>query len=168
MVISGNVQVSGQHLTLGRDMVVPRTLSADSLRPFQQLAASIRGDTPADTPDDLGGPLAIMQLSHAGRQSPTILGGRPPFVPALAPSPLALGQPSRSSSHINAKNGWISRLILRAAFQTPRAMTASDIEEVIDDFVRGARVALESGFNGIELHASHGCEFVLCVSFAEG
>lgn len=37
-------------------------------------------------------------------------------------------------------------------------MSLQDVDEVVTAFVRGARVALESGFDGIQLHAAHGCE----------
>ncbi|KAG1718474.1 hypothetical protein EDB19DRAFT_903110 [Suillus lakei] len=67
MILTGNVQVSPQHLTLGRDIVVPPTLNAEDIRPFEKLAEVIHGA--------VGGTrsLAIMQLSHAGRQSVNLL-----------------------------------------------------------------------------------------------
>jgi 2,4-dienoyl-CoA reductase-like NADH-dependent reductase (Old Yellow Enzyme family) len=43
-------------------------------------------------------------------------------------------------------------------FQTPRALSVNEIEDVVRAFVKGAKVALESGFDGIQLHAAHGCE----------
>ena len=39
---------------------------------------------------------------------------------------------------------------------TPAEMTAEDIDSVISDFVRAARVAVRSNFDGIELHGAHG------------
>ncbi|KDQ50384.1 hypothetical protein JAAARDRAFT_200060 [Jaapia argillacea MUCL 33604] len=35
-------------------------------------------------------------------------------------------------------------------------MSTEDIDDVVIEFVRGARLAAESGFDGVELHASHG------------
>ncbi|THH21168.1 hypothetical protein EW146_g352 [Bondarzewia mesenterica] len=145
-------------------MVVPRTLSEEALQPFKQLVDASRdaSDTAqSGSSKESLRPLIIMQLSHAGRQSPSVLGGRLPFVPAMAPSPVALGQHVKPSSESQGTSkveeaGWVSRLVYRFAFQTPREMTAGDIDEVVDQFVRGARVAWESGFDGIELHASHG------------
>ena len=39
---------------------------------------------------------------------------------------------------------------------TPQAMTADDIRQTIDEFVQAARLAVEAGFDGIELHAANG------------
>ncbi|KDQ58681.1 hypothetical protein JAAARDRAFT_676428 [Jaapia argillacea MUCL 33604] len=141
MIITGNVQVSSTHLTLGRDMVVPASLTSETTEPFKSLAAAIHSSSP-DT-------LAIMQLSHAGRQSPNILGGRLPFVPPLAPSAVQLGSTNRRSSSIG-------QLVYNFLFQTPRQMLTEDIDNVVVEFVRGATLAAESGFDGAELHASHG------------
>ncbi|KAI0322922.1 hypothetical protein OF83DRAFT_273939 [Amylostereum chailletii] len=144
IIISGNVQVSPRHLTLGRDIVLPPTLNERALQPFTQLAQAIHGFYSQHRT------LAIMQLSHAGRQSPLLLGGRLPFVPASAPSPIPLGRQSHNE-------GWLARSFYRLMFQTPRQMSPEDIETTIEDFMRGATAALASGFDGVELHASHGC-----------
>ena len=82
MVMTGNVQVSNDHLSLGRDITVSDVLTDETVRPFRQLASAIRG-TEANSGHRT---LAIMQLSHAGKQSANILGGRWPFVPPQAPS----------------------------------------------------------------------------------
>jgi N-ethylmaleimide reductase len=38
----------------------------------------------------------------------------------------------------------------------PRAMTAADIATAINEYVHAARLAMEAGFDGIELHAANG------------
>jgi N-ethylmaleimide reductase len=38
----------------------------------------------------------------------------------------------------------------------PRAMTAQDIANSIEEYVRAARLAMEAGFDGVELHAANG------------
>ncbi|KAF5379152.1 hypothetical protein D9615_006060 [Tricholomella constricta] len=140
MIVTGNVQVSKTHLTLGRDVCLPRDLSKERLLPFEQWVTSIRGSGES-------GALAIMQLSHAGRQSTNFVGGRFPFKSPLAPSPI----------RVKAKNcGWLSDAFHTLVFQTPRQMSLSDIDDVVEAFVKGARVASESGFDGIQLHAAHG------------
>ena len=82
-----------------------------------------------------------MQLAHAGRKGATTLpwqGGRPlppgDAWPILAPSAIAF----------------------RTGDQVPREMTAADMHEVRDEFVRAARWAVEAGFDLVELHAAHG------------
>ncbi|KAF9010091.1 hypothetical protein BDQ17DRAFT_1421365 [Cyathus striatus] len=144
MIITGNVQVSRKHCTLGRDMIVPGKITNQSLEPFQRLALCMKVDPTTREPS---GSLAIMQLNHGGRQSSNVLGGRLPFESPMAPSPIRVG--SRNESVI-------SRVIHAILFQTPREMTLEDIDEVVASFVKGAKVALDSGFDGIQLHAAHG------------
>jgi len=38
----------------------------------------------------------------------------------------------------------------------PRAMTERDIAHAVDEYARSARLALEAGFDGVELHAANG------------
>jgi len=42
------------------------------------------------------------------------------------------------------------------ANQVPRPMTREDMDRVRDEFVRATRMALEAGFDMVELHAAHG------------
>ncbi len=88
------------------------------------------------------GPAKIcVQLAHAGRKGSCKLawddGGAPLEQDAwqvLAPSPLPFDQRS----------------------PVPKEMDRSDMDKVRDDFVRAAEMALEAGFDMIELHAAHG------------
>lgn len=91
-----------------------------------------------------------------------MLGGRLPWTPSLAPSAIRLGGKG------SIVEGFWARLLYRFIFADPREMTLEDIDRVVDQFVHGARVAAESGFDGIQLHASHGCRCVLCVIRAFG
>ncbi|KAF7345338.1 Nadph dehydrogenase [Mycena sanguinolenta] len=142
MIFTGNVQVSPQHLSLARDLVLPRELSEKNLRPFRELAVAMHGDREEK-------PLAIMQLNHTGRQSPNLLGGRLPFSPPLGPSSIPLGS---SLKH----TGIISDLLHQLMFQIPRSMSLTDIDDVVAAFVRGAKLAAQTGYDGVELHAAHG------------
>ncbi|KAI9508534.1 FMN-linked oxidoreductase [Russula earlei] len=152
MIITGNVQVSRDHLTLGRDMIIPSTISSDTVRAYRALACAMRpaSEQHLARDKDLSTPrtLVIMQVSHAGRQSPVVLGGRAPFVPPLAPSALGLGR--------GAPSGWFGRLAFKIGFPTPRTMNVQDIDYVVSRFVLSAKLAHDAGFDGIELHASHG------------
>lgn len=141
MIITGNVQVCPYHLSLGRDMVVPQILTERTIAPFKALSAAMRDS------------VSIMQLNHAGRQSSNIIGGRLPFAAPSAPS--AVRVQGRSE-------GIASSAFHRLLFQTPHSMTKTEINTVVDDFIRGAELAWKSGFRGVELHAAHGCKsFVL-------
>lgn len=39
---------------------------------------------------------------------------------------------------------------------TPRAMTAADIAHAVEEYARSAQLAVEAGFDGVELHAANG------------
>lgn len=52
--------------------------------------------------------------------------------------------------------GIITSIARRFLFGTPREMTSEDINLVIAQFARSARVVAEAGFAGVELHAAHG------------
>ncbi|KAJ7785279.1 hypothetical protein DFH07DRAFT_787334 [Mycena maculata] len=142
MIFTGNVQVSPEHICLARDLVLPSGFSEEQLKPFRELAAVMHGEQDEK-------PVAIMQLSHAGRQSPNILGGRFPFVPPLGPSSIRLGSSLKN-------NGIISELLHRVMFQIPRVMSLDDIDQVADAFVRGAKLAALTDYDGVELHVAHG------------
>jgi 2,4-dienoyl-CoA reductase-like NADH-dependent reductase (Old Yellow Enzyme family) len=160
MVVTGNVQTTPDHLTLGRDNVLPSTTVADEnlLVPFQKLAQSIHGLYPHPSPEPgrrkPNKTLAIMQLNHPGRQSSNFIGGRLPFHPPLAPSsiPLQVGYGIKSSL--------TSRLINFIMFQTPRTMSHGDIQQFVKRFIDGAVTAHRAGFDGVQLHVAHGCKFL--------
>ncbi|KAF8549044.1 FMN-linked oxidoreductase [Imleria badia] len=156
MIVTGNVQVSREHLTLGRDMVVPEVLNEETSAPFKRLARAIHGE---GSREPLTRSLAVMQLSHVGRQSPNVIGGRKLGVPPMAPSPIRLG----SNKRVRSRDGATSlhaqgtpHPYFRALFQQPREMTLDDIEQVQQAFIRGALTALEAGFDGVQLHCAHG------------
>jgi anthraniloyl-CoA monooxygenase len=49
-----------------------------------------------------------------------------------------------------------SAIAFRDGMQVPREMTRRDMEIVRDQFVRAARMAIDAGFDMIELHCAHG------------
>ena len=73
-----------------------------------------------------------MQINHPGRQTLKMCNPHP-----LAPSAVPLDMPGD-------------------AFGTPRAMSEEQVLNVIDRFEHVARVAQETGFTGVEIHAAHG------------
>jgi 2,4-dienoyl-CoA reductase-like NADH-dependent reductase (Old Yellow Enzyme family) len=86
---------------------------------------------------EAGGKIAA-QLWHVGRLShPDLLGGRQP----IGPSSLA-------STGFHKQVG--------QPYGTPRAMTNSDIQEVLFRFAAAAKRAQDSGFDAVELHGAHG------------
>ena len=163
MIVTGNVQVDKRHLSLGRDVVIPKLeASPEVLERFKEWARCMKGlqdsDDGRDAREERVHPLAILQLNHTGRQSPNFIGGRLPFVAPLSASATRVGSSSRTAQSTSATAQWISYLAYALLFQRAREMTRSDIDEVISACMRGARLAVEAGFDGVQLHAAHGCE----------
>lgn len=74
-----------------------------------------------------------MQLNHPGKQIPKFLTKEP-----VAPSSIPLGSG------------------LEASFAKPRALKESEIQDIILRFATSARLAKESGFDGVQIHGAHG------------
>lgn len=72
------------------------------------------------------GSLAMAQLHHAGMRSPAELIGQQPVCPSD-----------------NSEKG-------------ARALTAAEVEQLVEDFVLAALRAERAGFDGVELHGAHG------------
>lgn len=72
-----------------------------------------------------------MQINHPGRQCQKVVSQRP-----LAPSDVGIE--------------------LAGMFGKPQAMSPEDIERAIEGYARVAKVAKETGFSGIQVHAAHG------------
>ncbi|TCD60742.1 hypothetical protein EIP91_009610 [Steccherinum ochraceum] len=154
MIITGNVQVASNQLGLGRDVVVPDVVNEESVQPFKKLASIIHDeDTHTMHSDTRSKSLAIMQISHTGRQSPNFLGGRLPFVPPKAPSAIPLDLKTKRHSKLAPLFAYLAQSVF---FQTPRAMSLHDIELVVDQFVKASELAAKAGFDGVQLHAAHG------------
>jgi 2,4-dienoyl-CoA reductase-like NADH-dependent reductase (Old Yellow Enzyme family) len=75
-----------------------------------------------------------LQINHPGRQMQANL-GQPTWAPSAVP--LDLGNLSKH-------------------FNTPQAMSAAHIKEVVRRFVRTAQLGEQAGFTGVEIHAAHG------------
>lgn len=71
------------------------------------------------------------QLNHPGRQSNPLAIGHTPVAPSAVPMSLP-GSP------------------------TPRALTGSEIEDIIERFANAAVICEAAGFDGVQVHAAHG------------
>ena len=78
------------------------------------------------------GSALVMQINHAGRQTPRKVIKQP-----VAPSAVAM-------------RGFFG------AFAKPRALTGPEIEGLVQRFATTAGVAKAAGFSGVELHGAHG------------
>jgi N-ethylmaleimide reductase len=83
----------------------------------------------------------FLQLWHVGRIS------HPAFQPdgdrPVAPSAV------RPRGKVQTPGGPVD-------FVTPRALEASEIPLLVDEYARGARLAMEAGFDGVEIHNANG------------
>jgi 2,4-dienoyl-CoA reductase-like NADH-dependent reductase (Old Yellow Enzyme family) len=73
----------------------------------------------------------VFQLAHAGRQTTKKLIGQTPVAPS-----------DKGRDPIN--------------FVKPKKMTEEQVKEVIQSFVKAANRAVESGADGVQIHAAHG------------
>ena len=73
-----------------------------------------------------------MQLSHAGRQTQKMVNKHP-----------------KAPSDVGLKMG-------NGRFGKPTPLTDEEIESAIDGFVHAARIAEQTGFDGVQVHAAHG------------
>ncbi len=117
LLITGNTQVDRWHLEHAANFVLDERSDMERAR---NLASAAKR----------GGALVLVQLAHAGRQTPEAINSRP-----LSISDLRLDLPG---------------------YGEPKAATEEDLQIVIDKFGRSAALAKEAGFDGVEIHAAHG------------
>jgi len=84
----------------------------------------------------------FLQLWHCGRASHSSFheNGEPP----VAPSAVRL-----NGDHIHTPVG-------KRPYETPRALEAAEIPEIVENYQAAASRALAAGFDGIEIHAANG------------
>jgi 2,4-dienoyl-CoA reductase-like NADH-dependent reductase (Old Yellow Enzyme family) len=133
LILTGNVQIDERYPGLMTDMMIPSKDKIDIEKWKRYANVCQRYGTPA-----------IVQINHAGRQSPS--GKRPFRQCAIAPSPIPL----------SVSNNIVIRTVQRLAIGTPDEMTRVQIDEVVEKFVEAADIMVKAGFAGVELHGSHG------------
>lgn len=82
----------------------------------------------------------MLQLWHVGRISdPMYLDGELPVAPSAI-----------------AAKGEVSLVRPKKVYVQPRALSAAEIAQIIEDYRQGAQNAKEAGFDGVELHGANG------------
>ena len=122
ILLSGNIQVDGDHLERPGNVIVDSTLSNDAFAALQRMAAA----------GTRNGNHLWAQISHAGRQTQKIVNPAP-----KAPSAVRLRLP-------------------QSQFGEPVALTAGEIESIVERFVLCAVTCKEAGFTGVQFHSAHG------------
>ncbi|UZP36421.1 hypothetical protein NXS19_004237 [Fusarium pseudograminearum] len=137
MVMMGNVQVDNKYLGGFGDCSISTDLPEEKvLEAYKHFVGICRKN---------GVPM-LMQINHPGRQSPLGVGTKSYMAKNLAPSavPLKIG------------DDIISKIISTVVFGIPKEISIAEIEDVVQRFAKTARIALEAGFDGVEIHAAHG------------
>lgn len=89
----------------------------------------------------------FLQLWHVGRVSSFKVNGLQP----IAPSAL-----TAQNTSVYIFDGAINGDVTFVAVDEPREMSQSDIQNVIEEFVQGAKNAIEADFDGVEIHGANG------------
>ncbi|WP_294034799.1 NADH:flavin oxidoreductase/NADH oxidase family protein [uncultured Moraxella sp.] len=119
VLVTGNVMVSETGKGSINDVVLSDERNMDMLKAWAK--AGTQNDT-----------LLIMQINHAGKQSPKAVNKTP-----VAPSAVAL----------KGMDGFIN---------PPRALADNEIEMIIRQFIHTAQIADKAGFSGVQIHGAHG------------
>ena len=119
VLVTGNVMVADNGKGSIDDVVLTDGRSMDTLKAWAN--AGTQNDT-----------LLIMQINHAGKQSPKVINPVP-----VAPSAVAL----------KGMDGFIN---------PPRALADNEIETIIQQFIQTAKIAEQAGFSGVQIHGAHG------------
>jgi len=137
MIITGQVQVDLRFLSVPGDVVCHKdSLEGKHFEAWKEWAKLARSN----------GTPCIVQLAHPGRMSKKGAGIRPSDMQAWCPSsvPVELG------------SGWLDTLARDKLLGIPKAMTLSEIDELVEMFKHAARVSARAGFDGVQLHGAHG------------
>lgn len=133
LIITGQVQIDLRFLSIAGDVVCHEGSEEEATMAKWKRWAEIAKS--AGTP-------CIVQLAHPGRMSPAGAGQRPSDMQTLCPS----------SVPVKMGDSWLDKLAMDKVLGTPKEMTLDDIDEVVGMWKRGARVAKEAGFDGVQLH----------------
>ncbi|MBT8088096.1 MAG: NADH:flavin oxidoreductase/NADH oxidase family protein [Gammaproteobacteria bacterium] len=121
-LLTGNVQVDRRYLERAGNIVIDGPQDEARLAALVAMAeAGAAGDTQL-----------WMQISHAGRQTPSLIATEP-----VGPSDIPLAIPG-------------------GRFGKPRALTDDEIRNVIERFAFAAGIAKQTGFSGVQVHSAHG------------
>ncbi|EPQ32228.1 uncharacterized protein PFL1_00425 [Pseudozyma flocculosa PF-1] len=152
MVITGNVAIDNTHLGTPFDVTTPPdSANAAERQRFKQAfklyADAVTGRDQADVVPSSQRPLGVVQLVHAGRQS--MRGsGRGIMTDPIAPSTV----PMRPTAHL----GPFGTVLDKVMWGTPIEMSLQQVQWLKNRFIEAAKLCEEAGFDGVELHASHG------------
>lgn len=128
---TGNVQVDRRYMESTRNVAAEQIDLDDNetMALWQQWAKACKTNNN----------LAIVQLSHGGRQVPRSVSSK-----CIAPSPIQLNIA-----------GFPQDSVLNP-FTRPKQATVDDIHDIINRFVVASKLVHKAGFDGVQIHAAHG------------
>jgi N-ethylmaleimide reductase len=114
----------------------PGIFSAEQIAGWRLVTQAVHG----------AGGRILLQLWHVGRMShPDFHNGELPVAPSAVPFDGQIWK-------VNPRTGRGEMVDC----PMPRALTTDEIKGVIEDFRRGARSAIDAGFDGVEIHGANG------------
>ncbi|CBQ72098.1 related to NADH oxidase [Sporisorium reilianum SRZ2] len=157
LIITGNIAIDPTHLGTPWDVVIPTEEKhlAFFKTAMKRYADACTGRDQPDVVDPKSRPLAVVQLVHAGRQSMRA-SGRGLSAPSLAPSAVPM---STMGSF-----GPIGKFFDHLLWGPVAAMTLEQVHQIRDRFVQAALICAEAGFDGVEIHGSHGYQLAAFLS----
>jgi 2,4-dienoyl-CoA reductase-like NADH-dependent reductase (Old Yellow Enzyme family) len=117
LLITGHTPIDRNHLEHAANVVLDEHTD---LARMSRLAAAAKS----------GGALALVQISHSGRQTPK----------AINPHPLSIS----------------GEALDLPGYGAPRPAHEEELQRVIARFAQAAVLARQAGFDGVEIHAAHG------------
>lgn len=124
VVLSANVMIEPDHLEAAGNAIIPQgaPCSGERFEGFKAMAEAIKRH----------GSLAVMQVSHPGRQVGQHIQKHP-----ISASDIRLEKGIGSQTHAK-----------------PRAMEKKDIERVVEGFAHAAEYASKAGWDGVQIHGA--------------
>ncbi len=126
LLISGHVMIDRRAMSEHGNVAIEDERHMDALRAWAQ-TVKVAGAASGNP----HGTRMWLQINHPGRQVPRFLSKEP-----VAPSPVPVRM-----------NGLFAR---------PRALSDSEIKDLIARFARTAAIVEAAGFDGVEIHGAHG------------
>ncbi|CAB9517823.1 NADH-dependent flavin oxidoreductase nadA [Seminavis robusta] len=139
MILTGNVMVDREHRESPRNVV----LDGDSdLADFQHWANAIHSHSDGYNSK----PLAIMQISHPGRQCPLACTRR-----EITPVSSSSAQQARL-----VLPGILGAICGKCLIRPARALGRQELPSIVQKYATTANLAEKAGWDGVQIHAAHG------------
>ncbi|KAG8688904.1 hypothetical protein FRC09_012679 [Ceratobasidium sp. 395] len=124
IILTGNVMLHPEQLEApGNAILYAPHETPERIEQFRKMANGAKAE----------GSLAVMQISHPGRQVPSFVN----------PNPVSAGDVKLDDR-------------IGLSFGKPTPLTKDGIKEVVGQFVYAADAAYRAGFDGVQLHGAHG------------